>query len=296
MLKTAIHDLLNLIHAVTSHLDACSHLECSDTLQWIITFNFVYPSVFAGCMDTFLPPYMRLLVNCDGCNRLSGPESSSISSDQCELRGCVPIAIELFSSLALQQGSCVKLVEVLVDCLALLGSEALLQTTREVVGNLFAMNRPGVNGLSPVPLFTQICVQLQLKKSEQRFCHLMSHSLVSLLFVKPELHSLRELLSSIEASAASAEFFDTCFKGFSSNPVALIALCFYSRMYLLAASVIYSFADWELNQSFEMEVQYVVRLLQGPTMQAVRYDLHGGSGHECRHDAWRALNALLALM
>ncbi len=289
-------DLLALIHAVTSHLDSCSHLECSDTLQWIIAFNLFYPSIFLDCMDTFLPPFMRLLVNCDGRNRLSGPESSSHSSNSSELRGCMPIAIELFSSLAHQHDSCFKLVEVLVDCLAQLSSDALLQTTREVVGNLFSVKQPGINCLSPLQLFTQICVQLQLKKSEQHFCHLMSHSLVSLLFVKPELHSLRDLLSDIEASAVSVDFFDTCFKGLSSNPVALIALCFYSRFYTLAASVIHSFADWELNISFETEVQYVVRLLQGPTMQSVRYDLHGGSGLECSYQAWWALNALLAIM
>lgn len=290
-------DLLALIHAVTSHLDACSHLECSDTLQWIITFTAIYPNIFAECMSTFLPPFMRLLVNCDGCHRLSGPEDPSNPSEG-ELRGCAPIAIELFSSLALQQDSCVKLVEALVDCLSQLSSEALLQTTREVVGSLFASNRagPGTDSMSPVQLFTQICVQLQLKQSEQRFCHLMSHSLVSLLFVKADLRSLRDLLSNIEASADAAEFFDTCFKGFSSNPVALIALCFFSRMYALAASVIHSFADWELNQSFETEVQYVVRLLQGPAMQSVRHDLHGGSGLECRYEAWWALNALLAIM
>jgi hypothetical protein len=67
-------------------------------------------------------------------------------------------------------------------------------------------------------------------------------------------------------------------------------------MYPLAAAVIRSFAEWELNLSFETEVQYVVRLLQGPTMQSVRFDLHGGGGHECRYQAWWALNALLAIM
>jgi hypothetical protein len=289
-------DLLTLINAVTSYLDSCSHLECSDTLQWINTFHVLYPDIFQDCMDRFLPPFMRLLVNCDGRNRLSGPEALSHASDPSELRGCMPIAIELFSSLAHQQDSCVKLVEVLVDCLAQLSPNALLHTTREVVGSLFAMKQLGSNCLSPLQLFTQICVQLQLKKSEQRFCHLMSHSLVSLLFVKPELQPLRDLLTNIEASAVTMEFFDTCFKGLSSNPVALIALCFYSRFYPLAASVIHSFADWELNVSFETEVQYVVRLLQGPVMQSVRYDLHGGNGRECRHQAWWALNALLAIM
>jgi hypothetical protein len=124
----------------------------------------------------------------------------------------------------------------------------------------------------------------------------MSHSLVSLLFVKPELDCLRQLLSNIGSSAEAAAFFEACFKGFASNPVALIALCLYARAYPLAAVVIHSFANWELSDSFETEVLYVVRLLQGPSMQLVRYDLHGGSGNECRLQAWLALNALLAIM
>jgi hypothetical protein len=288
-------DLLALILAVTSNLDACTHLECSDTLQWIILFNFIYLDIFLECTDTFLPPFMRLLVNCDGLYRLSGPEPPSSSSIEGELRGCVPIAIDLFSSLARQQGSCVKLVSVLVDCLALLKSEALLQTTREVVGSLFTCKLSPTD-LNPLEIFSQFCIQLQLKKSNRRFCHLMSHSLVSLLFVKPELAGLRHLLSNIGSSAEAASFFDRCFRGFASNPVALIALCLYARIYPLAAVVIHSFADWELSDSFETEVQYVVRLLQGPTMQLVRYDLHGGSGNECRLQAWWALNALLAIM
>lgn len=293
---TDLPSLLALIGAITSHLDTCSHLECSDTLSWIIVFNYIYPAVFLDCMDTFLPPFMRLLVNCDGLNRLSGPEAAGAQLEQGELRGCVPIAIELFASIARQQGSCVKLVEVLVDCLAQLKCEALLSTTRDVVGSLFACKQSVSNSLSPLDMFTQICVQLQLKKSQRRFCHLMSHSLVSLLFVKTELECLRVLLSQTAYSATSAQFFDGCFKGFSSNPVALIALCFYARMYPLAAAVIQSFAEWELSLSFETEVQYVVRLLQGPTMQSVRFDLHGGSGHQCRYQAWWALNALLAIM
>lgn len=284
-------DLLALILAVTSHLDVCTHLECSDTLQWIILFNFIYLDVFLECTDTFLPPFMRLLVNCDGLYRLAGPEHPSSNPADGELRGCVPIAIELFCSLAFQQGSCVKLVSVLIDCLALLKSDALLHTTREVVGSLFT----GTD-LNPLEVFSQFCMQLQLKKSNRRFCHLMSHSLVSLLFVKPELHCLRQLLSNIGSSVEAAAFFQACFKGFASNPVALIALCLYARAYPLATVVIHSFANWELSDSFETEVLYVVRLLQGPTMQLVRYDLHGGSGNECRLQAWLALNALLAIM
>jgi len=239
---------------------------------------------------------MRLLVNCDGLSRLSGPVSPSTLMVDGELRGCVPIAIELFASLARQRGSCSELVRELVECLAQLKPESMLQTTREVVGNLSSGNETNTNSLRPLELFTQLCMQLQRHDLDQHFCHLMSHILVNLLFVKPELGSLRALLGNVGASAASAEFFGTCFRGFSSNPVALIALCFYSRIYSLAAVVIRSFAELELSHSFEIEVQYVVRLLQGPTMQLVRYDLHGGSGHECRSQAWRALNALLAIM
>ena len=289
-------DLVALIHAVTSLLDTCSHSECSDTLQWIQLFNELYPGIFLGCMGTFLPPFMRLLVNCDGLSRLSGPVSPSTLMVDGELRGCVPIAIELFASLARQRGSCSELVRELVECLAQLKPESMLQTTREVVGNLSSGNETNTNSLRPLELFTQLCMQLQRHDLDQHFCHLMSHILVNLLFVKPELGSLRALLGNVGASAASAEFFGTCFRGFSSNPVALIALCFYSRIYSLAAVVIRSFAELELSHSFEIEVQYVVRLLQGPTMQLVRYDLHGGSGHECRSQAWRALNALLAIM
>jgi hypothetical protein len=288
--------LFSLIEAVTSHLDVCEHSECSDTLQWISLFNELYPGKFGECSSTFLPPFMRLLVNCDGRNRLSGPHSTTNPSDEEQLMGCVPCAIDLFIALARQRNSCNELVQVLVDCLAELEPESVLRTTRLVVGSLFSGNQTNPGSLKPLELFTQLCVQLQLKKSQQHFCHLVSHVLVSLLFIKPELQSLRDLLSNFGLTSASVQFFDTCFKGFASNAVALIALSFYSRMYPLAAIVIHSFADWELSQSFESEVQYVVRLLQGTTMQCVRFDLHGGSGHEYRHQAWWALHALLAIM